>query len=410
MSLEMASTPAFTVVFPAPPPTSNVLTASQRAQLLRTTKKLGRILGVAPRLLDAETLPPAAQQQHAQACHVPVFSISRPASPISLKRNLPVSHRRSTSCSSAHRCSSPLGDSSPAAPVLRLALPPAGSPSACAGAPSSPRGNAFTLVPAGRAGKENAARGGMSASGVTASAFRGMSARGGIASTSRGTSVSALRRRKLDRLRHTLGEGVPQDLIFPPSSPQEFILPPGGRDVSSVGKTAGRAYEWDGQPAERERPSIERGRAFIERKRGRVIEQLRETSERTRGIDQRMPSNNELASDSDELGTDASDLRGGFDELGTEAHQALDRDALPARPTTALGVRRDNLVSLATRSNTDLLDDLDEKPPAWSAFDDLPPTWSVSLPALWCAPDAHVPQWSRTPARLDVIIESDDEE
>jgi hypothetical protein len=40
------------LVLPPPPPTLNSLTAAQRAQLLRSTKKLGRILGITPRLLD----------------------------------------------------------------------------------------------------------------------------------------------------------------------------------------------------------------------------------------------------------------------------------------------------------------------------------------------------------------------
>lgn len=46
------------IVFPAPPPTFNSLTSTQRAQLLRSTKKLERLLGTAPRLLD-ENLEPA---------------------------------------------------------------------------------------------------------------------------------------------------------------------------------------------------------------------------------------------------------------------------------------------------------------------------------------------------------------
>ncbi|RDB16451.1 hypothetical protein Hypma_002831 [Hypsizygus marmoreus] len=40
------------IVFPAPPPTRNSLTAQQRMQLMRSTKKLGRILGTTPHLID----------------------------------------------------------------------------------------------------------------------------------------------------------------------------------------------------------------------------------------------------------------------------------------------------------------------------------------------------------------------
>jgi hypothetical protein len=40
------------VVYPLPPPTTNSLTSMQRAQLLRSTNKLGRILGTTPLLID----------------------------------------------------------------------------------------------------------------------------------------------------------------------------------------------------------------------------------------------------------------------------------------------------------------------------------------------------------------------
>ncbi|TFK60620.1 hypothetical protein BDN72DRAFT_864224 [Pluteus cervinus] len=40
------------VVYPAPPPTTNSLTGAQRSQLLKSTKKLGKILGATPYLVD----------------------------------------------------------------------------------------------------------------------------------------------------------------------------------------------------------------------------------------------------------------------------------------------------------------------------------------------------------------------
>ncbi|KAJ3994419.1 hypothetical protein F5050DRAFT_1774716 [Lentinula boryana] len=40
------------IVFPPPPPTTNTLTSKQRTQLMRSTKKLGRVLGVIPQLID----------------------------------------------------------------------------------------------------------------------------------------------------------------------------------------------------------------------------------------------------------------------------------------------------------------------------------------------------------------------
>ncbi|KAF8221428.1 hypothetical protein L208DRAFT_1462405 [Tricholoma matsutake] len=43
------------IVYPLPPPTTNCLTSAQRAQLIRSTKKLGRILGTTPHLIDPST-------------------------------------------------------------------------------------------------------------------------------------------------------------------------------------------------------------------------------------------------------------------------------------------------------------------------------------------------------------------
>ncbi len=43
-----------TVVFPPPPPTTNALTPEQRSQLRKSTKKLGKILGATPHLLDTD--------------------------------------------------------------------------------------------------------------------------------------------------------------------------------------------------------------------------------------------------------------------------------------------------------------------------------------------------------------------
>ena len=40
------------ILYPLPPPTTNCLTSVQRAQLIRSTKKLGRILGTTPHLID----------------------------------------------------------------------------------------------------------------------------------------------------------------------------------------------------------------------------------------------------------------------------------------------------------------------------------------------------------------------
>ncbi|KAH9476294.1 hypothetical protein JR316_0011868 [Psilocybe cubensis] len=49
--------PEFKIVFPPPPPTTNELTAHQRTQLVRKTRKIEQLLGTTPRLLDTSTRP-----------------------------------------------------------------------------------------------------------------------------------------------------------------------------------------------------------------------------------------------------------------------------------------------------------------------------------------------------------------
>jgi len=46
------------VTFPQPPPTSNTLTSHQRQQLLRSTRKLTKLLGSAPHLIDHDSPVP----------------------------------------------------------------------------------------------------------------------------------------------------------------------------------------------------------------------------------------------------------------------------------------------------------------------------------------------------------------
>ncbi|KAL1745242.1 hypothetical protein HDZ31DRAFT_82105 [Schizophyllum fasciatum] len=333
------------VLFPAPPPTSNVLTPRQRAQLLRTTKKLGRILGVAPRVLDAENVfADMTSVKPAPAGHIPTFSIGRTAT-----------HRQSTSSSSA---AASVADAA-AVPFLRLALTtgPVRQP--------SPRSRAFTLVPSGHsavrksesavAGKENGA-GGHRASG------------------------NALRRRKLDRLRHTLGEGVPQELIFPGAGDVGCD----SHDVecgAGVGHTAAvvAAEHRDGAEDPPPRPTTALGVRSV-------------TDDVLRA----------MSSTPDLLGMVWEDAN----EEEREAPAAWSSSA-EMDPSTC---------ELASACELDLACECN--PASWSASVDLPPAWSSEysilpvyptpgIPAIWCAP-AH--PWGAPSTRLDAILESDDEE
>ncbi|EGN94470.1 hypothetical protein SERLA73DRAFT_188381, partial [Serpula lacrymans var. lacrymans S7.3] len=44
------------IAYPPPPPTNNALTAEQRSHLIRSSKKLERVLGDTPRFVDSENI------------------------------------------------------------------------------------------------------------------------------------------------------------------------------------------------------------------------------------------------------------------------------------------------------------------------------------------------------------------
>ncbi|KAI5885515.1 uncharacterized protein SCHCODRAFT_01193901 [Schizophyllum commune H4-8] len=377
------------VVFPAPPPTSNVLTPRQRAQLVRTTKKLGRILGVAPRVLDAENVPfDAVQHRHAPTGHVPTFSIGRSAA-----------HCRSESPSSAR---TPQPDSA-AVPVLRLALATGPHPPQLQ--PASPRAHSFTLVPSGRPARKGTAA-------VRANVAGKENAAGGKA------SGNALRRRKLDRLRHTLGEGVPQELIFPSgerSDSSSMSMSSGGSSLTCVTpprattRTSSEGMDCcdpqdGGKPPPR--PSTALGMRSV-------------TDDVLRA----------MCSTPDLLGASWSDAVDDEPEMGPPIWLASEMppswtaaaELPPAWPAWGIPSASDVESASDFPSGSGSPDRLGSPnasglPPAWTASVDLPPAWSADysappvyptpgIPAIWCAPG-----FPQTTTRLDAIMESDDEE
>ena len=56
VSHPLAIMPFTTVLYPPRPPTSNSFSAEERAHLVRSAKKLGKVLGTTPQLID-ETCP-----------------------------------------------------------------------------------------------------------------------------------------------------------------------------------------------------------------------------------------------------------------------------------------------------------------------------------------------------------------
>ncbi|KAF7324680.1 hypothetical protein MKEN_00509500 [Mycena kentingensis (nom. inval.)] len=62
------------VAYPCPPPTNNTLSSHQRSQLLRTTTKLGRILGTTPALLEESEEMPTPIPLNLQRLAVPLHA------------------------------------------------------------------------------------------------------------------------------------------------------------------------------------------------------------------------------------------------------------------------------------------------------------------------------------------------
>ncbi|KAF8176345.1 hypothetical protein K438DRAFT_1979139 [Mycena galopus ATCC 62051] len=225
------------IAYPSPPPTTNSLTSHQRSQLLRRTQKLGRILGTTPALIEeSEPMPsmlPLNLQRLAVPLHIQLSSVysdddalgrysssetlvssgSERGSPTSLKRNSSVSSDysmksgRSSPADSVHH----INESWPRAdrPFLRVAVMKPSkletipqSPPATGSPPSyysqEPSHQSFTICP------------------IPASRRHPSAPPPSFALPTN----SSLRRQKMDRLRRTLGDGVPLDMVFPEEDTQ----------------------------------------------------------------------------------------------------------------------------------------------------------------------------------------------
>jgi len=195
------------VVFPIPPPTTNDLSSHQRTLLLRKAKKLEQIFGATPRLVDDVDVEP---------CDPVHIELARwPAQLKKLRGSIESSSARS-SCDSLPPRKPPSWRSAKV-PVLGLfrksttlePIPASPSPSKASHPNSSPRSSMdsksdvvftqITVVPDEDSSLPNSS---------TSDSYNI-------------TSLSSLRKQKMDRLRRKLGEDVPLDLVFPSSSDTE---------------------------------------------------------------------------------------------------------------------------------------------------------------------------------------------
>ncbi|KAG6909768.1 hypothetical protein DXG01_015484 [Tephrocybe rancida] len=155
-----------TVVFPTPPPTTNDLSPDERARLVRSSKKIARVLGATPRFVDSEsenyTRMPSTRKPPMLRLETSLETI--PASPRTPTLTPAPVPSKSRTLTTRHRRSPPLDGSLSSSPYKAEADSPLSSPT-----------ESLFVIP----------------------------------------SQATTRRRKMDRLRRLLGEDVPVGLVFP---------------------------------------------------------------------------------------------------------------------------------------------------------------------------------------------------
>ncbi|KDR79368.1 hypothetical protein GALMADRAFT_1236393 [Galerina marginata CBS 339.88] len=226
------------IVFPPPPPTFNELSAQQRAQLVRKTRKIEQLLGTAPRLVDTSlqsspihlTFSYDSSHRRLTKRRVSVDSTSSgssygsPPSPDSPQRTSSLSSNfcsirtRKSSRSSTSSISSMYSiESRPhdnSAPLLRLAMESLTLDTIPAS--PDPTQSAFAdTAPQARRHSRSSSREEAPCSVFPLTPKEISSPRNSLVSSIVIASPNSLRKQKMDRLRKKLGTGVPSDLVFP---------------------------------------------------------------------------------------------------------------------------------------------------------------------------------------------------
>ncbi|KAJ3511248.1 hypothetical protein NLJ89_g4206 [Agrocybe chaxingu] len=224
------------VVFPAPPPTTNDLTAQQRALLVRKTKKIEQLLGSTPFLVDAISpihisLPPTLDSKgrfstktrrssldsnaSSSSCDVsPTCSpVKRSRSSISSFGSMRTSDSRrqrySSSPSFISNKTSERWSKDTKIPVLRLAMRSLNIETIPASPPPT-RASFFATTPSPTSSEEEFSVQFLPDPNDLPSPRNSL-----VPSTFTIPSENSLRKQKMDRLRKKLGSGVPLQLVFP---------------------------------------------------------------------------------------------------------------------------------------------------------------------------------------------------
>ncbi|KAJ3812856.1 hypothetical protein F5876DRAFT_63641 [Lentinula aff. lateritia] len=228
------------IVFPSPPPTTNALTSQQRTQLMRSTKKLGRVLGITPQLIDIYpyyTPAESAEWLDDNDFYRPkrrgsVDSISSSSSSSTRSRWSSRSSSRQQSRTSSPTSRSSLSDSSTCTedillnsdvkPLLRLAMTSSSFDATTAEHTVSPTSSddgvdtaenlRHTIRPTRPETKRD--------SFLAAPSFHI-------------PSNNSLRLAKMDRIRKKLGENIPIHLVFPNEGETHVIESADSRDQPS---------------------------------------------------------------------------------------------------------------------------------------------------------------------------------
>ncbi|KAH7868057.1 uncharacterized protein C8R40DRAFT_1178270 [Lentinula edodes] len=231
------------IVFPSPPPTTNALTSQQRTQLLRSTKKLGRVLGITPQLIDiypyytpaesAEWLDDNDFYRPKRRGSVDSISSSsslstrsrwssRSSSRQQSRTSSPASRSLRSSLSDSSTCTEDILLNSDAKPLLRLAM-------------TSPSFDATTA--------EYIVSPTSSDDGVDTAENLRHTIRPTRPETKRDSSLAvpsfhipsnnSLRLAKMDRIRKKLGENIPIHLVFPNEGETNVIESAYSRDQPS---------------------------------------------------------------------------------------------------------------------------------------------------------------------------------
>ncbi|KAG5352631.1 hypothetical protein C0989_001356 [Termitomyces sp. Mn162] len=230
--------PPKAVVFPAPPPTTNALSSAERARLLRSSKKIARVLGVTPRFVDSQFEDTI---ESSSSCSTTFTSTSHTSTSTSATSMLTL---HSVGCKQKPWPLTSWQDAWPGRKPLKLKLALETSLESIPASPLTP-----TMIPVpiptatSRSTPTRHKRSAPLDGSPSSSPCRGVSPEPNSPGSSPPIpsfmipSRTAARRRKLDRLRRTLGEDVPVRLVFPQTeeSDSESGSEP---SLSSYGKTS----------------------------------------------------------------------------------------------------------------------------------------------------------------------------